>query len=111
MVVGDGEKMPCALVQPDFEFAKNWALRNNLNIGSTPEEIAKSPELKQRIEKEIEGINEHLGNWEKIKKLNLLLRYGALKADCFTPTLKLKRKAVKENLLLYTIRCMIIRNK
>jgi long-chain acyl-CoA synthetase len=25
MVVGDGEKMPCALVQPDFEFAKSWA--------------------------------------------------------------------------------------
>ena len=25
MVVGDGEKMPCAFVQPDFNFIKNWA--------------------------------------------------------------------------------------
>jgi long-chain acyl-CoA synthetase len=43
-----------------------------------PEEIAKSPELKQRIEKEIDGINEHLGNWEKIKKIELTPEYGAL---------------------------------
>lgn len=99
MVVGDGEKMPCALVQPDFEFAKNWALRNNLNIGSTPEEIAKSTELKQRIEKEIEGINEHLGNWEKIKKIELTPEVWSIESGLLTPTLKLKRKAVKEKFI------------
>ncbi|MDR3023296.1 long-chain fatty acid--CoA ligase [Chryseobacterium sp.] len=99
MVVGDGEKMPCALVQPDFEFAKNWAMRNNLNLGSTPEEIAKSPELKQRIEKEIEGINEHLGNWEKIKKIELTPEVWSIESGLLTPTLKLKRKAVKEKFI------------
>ncbi|RXM40904.1 long-chain fatty acid--CoA ligase [Chryseobacterium sp. CH21] len=99
MVVGDGEKMPCAMVQPDFEFAKNWALRNNLNIGSTPEEIAKSSELKQRIEKEIEGINEHLGNWEKIKKIELTPEVWSIESGLLTPTLKLKRKAVKEKFI------------
>ncbi|HCA07684.1 long-chain fatty acid--CoA ligase [Chryseobacterium sp.] len=99
MVVGDGEKMPCALVQPDFEFAKNWAMRNNLNIGSTPAEIAKSPELKERIEKEIEGINEHLGNWEKIKRIELTPEVWAIETGLLTPTLKLKRKAVKEKFM------------
>ncbi|WP_265131304.1 AMP-dependent synthetase/ligase [Chryseobacterium oranimense] len=99
MVVGDGEKMPCALVQPDFEFAKNWAMRNNLNIGSTPAEIAKSPELKERIEKEIEGINEHLGNWEKIKKIELTPEVWAIDTGLLTPTLKLKRKAIKEKFI------------
>lgn len=99
MVVGDGEKMPCALVQPDFEFAKNWAMRNNLNIGSTPAEIAKSPELKERIEKEMEGINEHLGNWEKIKRIELTPEVWAIDTGLLTPTLKLKRKAVKEKFM------------
>ncbi|MBL1222833.1 long-chain fatty acid--CoA ligase [Chryseobacterium sp. L7] len=99
MVVGDGEKMPCALVQPDFEFAKNWAMRNNLNIGSTPAEIAKSPELKERIEKEMEGINEHLGNWEKIKKIELTPEVWAIDTGLLTPTLKLKRKAIKEKFM------------
>ncbi|CAD7812747.1 Long-chain-fatty-acid--CoA ligase FadD15 [Chryseobacterium aquaeductus] len=96
MVVGDGEKMPCAFVQPDFEFAKNWAMRNNLNIGSTPQEIAKSAELKERIEKEIHNINEHLGNWEQIKKIELTPEVWSIEAGLLTPTLKLKRKAVKE---------------
>ena len=96
MVVGDGEKMPCAFVQPDFEFAKNWAMRNNLSIGSTPQEIAKSPELKERIEKEIDDINEHLGNWEQIKKIELTPEVWSIEAGLLTPTLKLKRKAVKE---------------
>ncbi|MCU7613263.1 long-chain fatty acid--CoA ligase [Chryseobacterium sp. GMJ5] len=99
MVVGDGEKMACAFVQPDFEFAKNWAMRNNLNIGSTPEEIAKSPELKQRIEKEIEGINEHLGNWERIKKIELTPEVWSIETGLLTPTMKLKRKAVKEKFM------------
>lgn len=99
MVVGDGEKMPCALVQPDFEFAKNWAQRNNLTIGTTPQEIAKNPELKARIEKEIEGINEHLGNWEKIKKIELTPEIWSIETGLLTPTLKLKRKAVKEKFM------------
>ncbi|KMQ60019.1 AMP-dependent synthetase [Chryseobacterium angstadtii] len=99
MVVGDGEKMPCALVQPDFEFAKNWAMRNNLNIGSNPAEIAKSPELKERIEKEIDGINEHLGNWEKIKKIELTPEIWSIDSGLLTPTLKLKRKAIKEKFM------------
>ncbi|MCJ8154689.1 long-chain fatty acid--CoA ligase [Chryseobacterium sp. SSA4.19] len=99
MVVGDGEKMPCAFVQPDFEFAKNWAMRNNLNIGSTPQEIAKSPELKERIKKEIEGINEHLGNWEQIKKIELTPEVWSVDTGLLTPTLKLKRKAIKEKFI------------
>ncbi|WP_419868246.1 AMP-dependent synthetase/ligase [Chryseobacterium sp. CT-SW4] len=99
MVVGDGEKMPCALVQPDFEFAKSWAMRNNLTIGSTPEEIAQSPELKARIEKEIEGFNQNLGNWERIKKIELTPEVWSVDSGLLTPTLKLKRKAIKENFM------------
>ncbi|WP_144282444.1 AMP-dependent synthetase/ligase [Chryseobacterium echinoideorum] len=99
MVVGDGEKMPTAFVQPDFEFAKNWALRNNLTIGTTPQEIAQNPELKARIEKEIDKINEHLGNWERIKKIELTPEVWSIESGLLTPTLKLKRKAIKEKFI------------
>lgn len=95
MVVGDGEKMPTALVQPDFEFAKNWALKNNINIGNTPEEIAGSKDLKSEIEKEIAKINEHLGNWEQVKKIELTPEIWTEDNGLLTPTLKLKRKAIK----------------
>ncbi len=96
MVVGEGEKMPTAFVQPDFGFVKNWAKRHNLNIGDTPEEIAKSEELKARIEKEIEYLNTKLGNWEQIKKITLTPEVWSIESGMLTPTLKLKRKAIRE---------------
>ena len=96
MVVGDGEKMPCALVQPDFNFIKNWAERKQLQIGSTPAEMVKSPELKERIGKEIAYLNTKLGSWEQIKKFELTPEVWSIELGLLTPTLKLKRKAVKE---------------
>ncbi len=99
MVVGDGEKMPCAIVQPDYVFAKNWAELHHLNIGKTPQEMSQSPELKARIEKEIEKINNDLGNWEKIKKIELSPEIWSIEGGELTPTLKLKRKIIKEKYL------------
>lgn len=96
MVVGDGEKMPTALVQPDFNYAKQWASKKNLNIGSTPAEIAKSMELKDQIEEEIKTINAKLGHWEQIKMIELTPEEWSIDGGLLTPTLKLKRKALKE---------------
>ncbi len=99
MVVGDGEKMPCALIQPDFIFVKNWAERKNYSMGTTPEEIAKSPELTERIGKEIDYLNTKLGHWEQIKRFELTPEVWTIETGVLTPTLKLKRKAVKERFL------------
>ena len=99
MVVGDGEKMPTALVQPDFEFAKSWASKNNINIGVSPREIANSNELKAEIEKEISKINVHLGKWEQVKKIELTPEIWTEDNGLLTPTLKLKRKAIKEHFI------------
>ena len=97
MVVGEGEKMPCAFVQPDFHHAAAWAIRKNLNIGTKPEEMAKSKELKARIEKEIDYLNTKLGNWEQIKKIELTPEIWGVENGLLTPTLKLKRKIIKEH--------------
>ena len=32
MVVGEGEKMPAALIQPDFEFVANWAIHEGIEL-------------------------------------------------------------------------------
>ncbi|WP_300675616.1 long-chain fatty acid--CoA ligase [Soonwooa sp.] len=99
MVVGEGEKMPTALIQPDFDYAKQWAKDNNINIGTTPEEIAKSPELKAAIEKEMDNINKNLGHWEQIKKIELTPEIWSEENGMLTPTLKLKRKVIKEHFM------------
>ncbi|MHA6728322.1 AMP-dependent synthetase/ligase [Chryseobacterium sp. A301] len=99
MVVGEGEKMPCALIQPDFNFAKAWAERKGYSLGSTQSEIASNEQLKERISKEIEEINKNLGHWEQIKRFELTPEVWSIEDGQLTPTLKLKRKAVKERYL------------
>src|SRR5690606_33059828 len=39
MVIGEGEKMPAAFIQPNFDFLKDWAKIKGINIGTTNEEI------------------------------------------------------------------------
>ena len=96
MVIGDGEKMPAAFIQPNFEFVKEWAKLHNITLGNDLQEIAKNPELIKRISEEVEKINEKFGNWEKIKKFELTPEVWSIGSGELTPTLKLKRKQVLE---------------
>lgn len=96
MVIGDGEKMPGAFIQPSFDFIKEWAKRKNINVGITNAEIASNPDVIARIEKEVEKFNEKFGNWEKIKRFELTPDIWSIDGGHLTPTLKLKRKIVME---------------
>lgn len=99
MVVGDGEKIPCALVQPEFKFIQMWAERHKIEVGTTPQEIASNPQVKARIEKEIEKLNQKLGKWEQIKKIELTPEIWSEKNGLLTPTLKLKRSVIKNKFI------------
>lgn len=96
MVIGDGEKMPGAFIQPSFDFIKEWAKRKNINVGITNAEIASNADVIARIEKEVEKFNEKFGNWEKIKRFELTPDIWSIDGGHLTPTLKLKRKIVME---------------
>lgn len=96
MVIGDGEKMPAAFIQPSFEFIKEWAKRKDYNVGQTYQEIATNQLVIDRIEKEVNKYNEKFGNWEKIKRFELTPDIWTIEGGHLTPTMKLKRKVVKE---------------
>lgn len=96
MVIGDGQKMPAAFIQPNFEFVKEWAKLHKMDIGTTNEEIIQNPEVIKRIHQEVETINEKFGNWEKIKRFELTPDLWTVPAGHLTPTMKLKRKIVME---------------
>ncbi|MCG2612124.1 AMP-dependent synthetase/ligase [Flavobacterium sp. SM15] len=96
MVVGEGEKMPAAFIQPNFDFVKEWAKIKGINIGTTEAEISANPEVKQRIEEEVEVLNKKFGNWEQVKKIELTPDVWSIDAGHLTPTMKLKRKIIKE---------------
>ena len=96
MVIGDGEKMPAALIQPNYAFVKEWARLHKLDIGKTNEEIADNPDVIKRIDEDIEKLNLKFGHWEQIKRFELTPEIWSIDGGELTPTLKLKRKIVLE---------------
>lgn len=96
MVIGDGQKMPAAFIQPSFDYIREWAKLNNIRIGNSNEEIIQNQEVIKRIQQEVDTINEKFGNWEKIKRFELTADLWTVPAGHLTPTMKLKRKVVME---------------
>nr|WP_260390263.1 long-chain fatty acid--CoA ligase [Ornithobacterium rhinotracheale] len=92
MVVGEGKKMPCALIQPNYDFCTKWAEKNGVKIGTTPAKIAQSEAIYKEIEKEMVVINQEFGQWEQIKRFRLTPEEWTIENGCLTPTLKYKRK-------------------
>ena len=95
MVVGEGEKMPAALIQPDFEFLKEWGKRHDLNFENMSE-VVSNEQVISRYQEEIDHANELFAKWEKVKMFKLTPNSWTIDGGHLTPTMKLKRKAIKE---------------
>lgn len=96
MVIGEGEKMPAALIQPDFDFVSEWGKLKGHNLPSDPKDMVKNQEVRDRIQEEIDYYNQKFGQWEKIKKFELTPDVWSIEGGQLTPTLKMKRKVIKE---------------
>src|SRR5690554_461714 len=95
MVIGEGEKMPAALIQPDFEFLRKWGTKQGRNIPPDPKEMIENEAVVKRIKKEIDFYNEGFGKWEKIKKFELTPDVWSIEEGQLTPTMRMKRKVIK----------------
>ncbi|GHC53012.1 AMP-dependent synthetase/ligase [Ulvibacter litoralis] len=95
LVVGEGEKMPAALIQPSWEFVASWSEKKGKNIPTDPKEAIKNEELIARIQKEIDIHNEKFGKWEKVKTFQLTPDVWSIEGGQLTPTMKAKRKVIK----------------
>ena len=95
MVIGEGEKMPAAFIQPNFEFVSEWIERKKKNIENSPEAICASEEVINRIQKEVDNCNKHFGKWEQIKRFELTPTIWSIDSGHLTPTMKMKRDVIK----------------
>ncbi len=95
MVVGEGEKMPAAIIQPNFEFIRDWIDRKHNDIGKSDKEIATSQIVIDRIQKEIDNCNKSFGKWEQIKRFELTQDVWSVDGGQLTPTMKMKRDIIK----------------
>lgn len=94
MVIGEGQKMPAALIQPHFEFLKNWMQIKNIKHLKSLKEICNDAIVIKRFAKEIEICNENFAQWEKIKDFRLTSEIWSVDLGLLTPTLKMKRLSI-----------------
>ena len=95
MVVGEGQKMPAALIQVNFEFIEEWAQKKKINLPKNRTEYGSQAEVIARVAHEIELANQDFAQWEKIKDFRITPDAWTIEGGHLTPTMKLKRKEVK----------------
>ncbi|ARV14531.1 AMP-dependent synthetase/ligase [Polaribacter sp. SA4-12] len=96
MVIGEGEKMPAAFIQPNFEFIREWIHHKKLDIGDSNQDIISSDRVIKRIQKEVDKCNKNFGKWEQIKRFELTPDVWSIEGGHLTPTMKMKRKIIRE---------------
>ncbi len=95
MVIGEGEKMPAALIQLNLPYVKSWLAHKELSVDDDSlEGLSKNQIVIDRIQREIDQCNKHFGRWEQIKVFKLTPDEWSIEAGHLTPTLKVKRKVV-----------------
>jgi len=94
MVVGEGERMPAAIIQPNFEFLEEWAERKGISYKNRADLVSQE-RVKNRFQREIDNYNERFGKWERVKKFELTPEEWTIEDELLTPTMKLKRRNIK----------------
>ncbi len=95
VVLGENQKFAAALIRPDFAFLKEWCKEHEIPF-TTNEEMIQNEEVKKRYDKEVRKLNAGLGEVEKVKRYHLLADEWTIANGILTPTLKVKRKVVKD---------------
>lgn len=95
MVVGAGEKFAAAIVCPSFHFLHAWAARKGIKFRDN-KELIKNENVRARYQKEIDKVNKEFGRYRQVKKFELTCSDWTPETGELSPTLKLKRKVLKE---------------
>lgn len=93
MVVGENQKFPSVIISPNFEFLKKWCEKHKINCENR-KELIHLPKVKQFFQTEVNKLNRTLGQFEQIKRFQLVCDEWSINTGELSPTLKLKRRVL-----------------
>jgi long-chain acyl-CoA synthetase len=94
-IIGDKRKFPAVLISPNFPALEDWARAREIPFSSRAELVADS-RVQALYDGAVEGINQNLARFEKLKRVLLVADEFSPDSGILTPTLKLRRRVVEE---------------
>ncbi len=95
IVLGENKKFAAALLSPDFVFLKSWCIKHKLQYTSNAEMI-ENPLVVKRIQEEVKHYNHFFGDFEQVKRYQLVPEEWTQQIGFLSPTLKIKRNVIEE---------------
>jgi long-chain acyl-CoA synthetase len=96
LVYGDRRPYPVALITLNAEELAKFARHAGLGDKPLPE-LARNPAIVERVRRTVDGVNEKLASYAKVKRFAVLPADFTIDGGELTPTLKVKRKVVSHN--------------
>jgi len=94
MVVGDSQKFVSAIVVPNFDGVRKWADQEGVDIPDDPDAVCRDDRVYDRIQQEVDDVNENFETYEQIKQFRLVATQFTEDNDLLTPTMKKKRRNI-----------------
>jgi long-chain acyl-CoA synthetase len=95
VLIGDQRNFISVLIVPNFDSLARWAGYKKISF-TNHSELIRNPLVIGKIGSRVERANEHLSNYERIKKMTLLDQEMTLEGGQLTPSLKIKRRVVNQ---------------
>lgn len=93
-LLGDRRKFPAVIISPNFTLLEQWARENKIPFG-TREELVLHPKVQELYAEIVEGINQKLARFEKLKRVIVVPDEFTVDNGALTPSLKLRRRVVE----------------
>ncbi|ROI00330.1 AMP-dependent synthetase/ligase [Chryseobacterium daecheongense] len=93
VLIAEGRQFVSALIVPNFEFLREYLKKNNIPFNNW-EEAVKKDEVISFYKEKIKELQDHLSDYEKVKKFTLMPAEFEINTGEITPTLKVKRNVV-----------------
>jgi long-chain acyl-CoA synthetase len=95
VILGDKRKFAFVIISPNFPLLEDWARANNVPSSSRAELVA-NPKVQALYEGIVEGVNQNLARFEKLKRVLLVPDEFTADNGALTPTLKLRRRVIED---------------
>ncbi|HCM34491.1 long-chain fatty acid--CoA ligase [Chryseobacterium sp.] len=93
MLVAEGRQFVSALIVPNFEFLQDYIKKNNIPFTNW-EDAVKNEKVISLYKEKLKELQDHLADYEKVKKFTLMPAEFDINTGEITPTLKVKRNVV-----------------